>query len=363
MNVLHVSSVRNRPQSGVANVVPKYLEHQSRHANVALLNIDAYTPPGAEKSYPIFHYTKGFDLEQHSNPVVKSPDIVVFHEVYWPQFIGIAKHYRKKGIPYIIIPHVSLTDTAQNKKRLKKTVGNFLLFGSFISNALAIQFLSQSEKEQTSRFTHVKSFIRSNGIDIQGRKKTHFNDDRLRLIYVGRYDYKIKGLDRLIEAVNLIQTEMRQRDIRVALYGTDEGDSLVRINENIKRYSLEDLIHVNDGLFGEAKREAILSSDCFIQLSRTEGQPLGIMEAMDIGMPCIVTEGTTFHEVARQFQAGIPVSDDAKAIGDTLLAIRDGAYDLESISQNASDYTKTHYGWESVSKLMIDDYERLINHA
>lgn len=56
MTILHIGNIRDLPQSGVRIVVPKYIEHQSRHANVALLNIGNYVPINSKGRYLVTNY-------------------------------------------------------------------------------------------------------------------------------------------------------------------------------------------------------------------------------------------------------------------------------------------------------------------
>lgn len=361
LTVLHIARIADIPQSGVAVVVPQYVEEQSVYANVALLNIRDFTPKGYEKKSKLFFLSELRDgIESLPKPFSR-PDLVVFHEVYWPEFLKVSRSLRKLKIPYIITPHVSLTDTAQRNKFIKKMIGNLFFFNSFIKNAKAIQYLTVSEKDQTSRYADLPYFIRSNGIRPIPHAKSSFNKDSLDIVYVGRFDYRIKGLDRIIDAVNLIQEEMREYSIKVTLRGTDQQNSLEKMQSAISSYGVEDLVSVGDGLFGTDKVDTILSNDCFIQLSRTEGQPLGIIEAMALGMPCIITEGTTFYNVAKEFNAGIPVSDNPASIAQTILDIRLGKYDLKMISRNASLYVDENLSWKTVGVGMIKDYIKILS--
>lgn len=358
MNILHIANVRDRPQSGVAVVVPKHVKYQSEYANTALLNIDEFKAEGSGEYYPIYFYKKGMLVSELPNGF-SNPDLVVFHEVYWPPFLSLAKELRSRGIPYIIIPHVSLTDTAQKSKRLKKILGNILYFNSFVRGSVAIQYLSVSEKEQTSKFSNIKSITRSNAIDFRGKLKSEFSANGLRLIYVGRLAYHVKGIDRILEAAKLLK-EKGITNIQFSLFGSDHDGGKVKIDEVIKAYDLEATVTVGSGLFGDEKISEILKNDCFIQLSRTEGQPLGVMEAMEIGMPCVVTRGTTFFDIVKDNKAGIAVSDDPTDTVKELLRISKNKSQLNTISSNATDYIHSNYNWGVVAQETIEDYSILL---
>ena len=55
-------------------------------------------------------------------------------------------------------------------------------------------------------------------------------------------------------------------------------------------YKVGDIVKLHDPVFGEEKINTLLKSDIFIQLSRKEGLPLGILETMNAGLPVILTE-------------------------------------------------------------------------
>ena len=51
-----------------------------------------------------------------------------------------------------------------------------------------------------------------------------------------------------------------------------------------------DIIKLHHEVTGEVKEKLLLDSDIFIQTSRFEGMPLGIIEALSYGIPCLITE-------------------------------------------------------------------------
>ena len=145
MKILHIASLHNLVSSGVGVVVPQHIRAQQEYADVALINIFGLEIPNIKKQ--IIYSQNSIDAILNENNF--EPDIVVFHEVYHIEFCKIAKHLCKRKIPYIIVPHGCLTNTAQNKKKIKKIIANTLYFRKFIQNAVALQCLSENERDNT----------------------------------------------------------------------------------------------------------------------------------------------------------------------------------------------------------------------
>jgi hypothetical protein len=185
--ILHIARVSDDPYNGVCNVVPMHVVSQQAHTEVALLNI---TPDRIENIKTQFTCEKKIaDLPEPFN----KPDLVVFHEIYYPVYLSYSRELRKRKIPYIIIPHGGLTEDAQKIKKLKKQIANPLLFNRFIYGAKAVQCLSQFEMDATKK--HNTKFVATNGIAVPKTKKASFNNEKIQLVYIGRIAVFHKGLD------------------------------------------------------------------------------------------------------------------------------------------------------------------------
>lgn len=354
MNILHIGNIRNIPHNGVCVIVPKILEHQSKIASVTLLNLSSHVPENSTNNYKVLY------LGKNNHSIIQEfakYDLIVFHEFYWQSYIGLYKLANKLGIPYVILPHGSLTKFAQNNKKLKKLIGNMLFFNRFANNAVAIQYLSEKEQRETV-FPNINSFVQSNGIDISKIRKNHFSENGLKLIYVGRIDSYIKGLDILIEAVNLLKHNKNFSKITVTITGIGSVRNVDFVKSLLEKYQLNNTIYLEEGVFGQEKIRKMLGYDCFIQLSRTEAQPLGIMEAMSIGMPTIATHGTTFYEIMKRNKCGIPVGNTPGEVADALASLMNNKHCLKDISVASAKYITDNYCWDRVSRNTILAYDK-----
>ncbi len=359
LNIVHVGNIRDQKFNGVCVVVPKHLEGQSKYANVALLNINEYIPSESKEKYPVYTIQRfGTNVSKLPEPH-NSPSLVVFHEVYWPVFITISKQLKKRGIPYIIVPHSSLTDVAQYSKKHKKQVANILLFNRFIKGSEAIHYLSEFEKKSSAKWS-TSSFVSSNGMALPKEVKSNFNNDDLKLVYVGRLDINQKGLDRLIEVARIIKNKTNDCNITFSISGTDFDNNKSIIQESIRKYELDKIVKLQEAVFGNDKIQLLLKHDCFVQLSRSEGQPMGMLEAMSFGIPTIATEGTSMKEAISKSKLGFAVSDDPVVIAKVILDLSINKNVLKKMSENSRLYISKHHNWDYISKRTTDEYRRCL---
>ena len=125
---------------------------------------------------------------------------------------------------------------------------------------------------------------------------------------------------------------------------------------NINKYSLEGF--EADDVIGTMTKKIPDDIDVFIMTSRFEGMPMGLIEALSYGIPCLVTKGTNLADEVRSADAGWIAENSVLSIKDALRTIIFTRNFTEK-GKNALSLSKT-YSWNEIAKQSSSFYKKII---
>lgn len=313
MNILHIANIDLSIDGGGMNLVIPELarlqyEEKSDEDIINLLVLNNKKAPSGKYKFNVFYWNEINDI------TLNQFDLVVFHSVYNLKFFNLYKKCLKHAIPYIIVSHGGLATTTLKKNVLKKRLYKYFFLDSFVNKAASLCFTSNNE-HQHSLFPNKKSIYVPNPIQSHTEaplieKKV---DTEIQIIYLSKIDFYYKGLDLLMHV--LYNRELADLNFNLTIYGYGESKDIDLNNipkEEKDVLKLKSLINENHNikitykgpLFGSEKLKEIRNSDIYILTSRSEAMPLSITEALSLGVPCLITEGTNMGDFVEKFNAG-----------------------------------------------------------
>lgn len=355
MRILHIVEFGVRA-NGIGTVVGKLFNEQILLGHE--IKIASISQNIAYKHLPLLYVTNSRDLKE----IFASwrPEIVLFHSIWAMPYIAMAKLLRKEGIPYGVMMHGANSVENSKKGYLKKLIVNTFWFNSFLKNAACIIYLNNKEFENcVSKNLNKKNFIIPNGCDLVeidiNTKQIH---KPVNVIYLGRLALYHKGIDFLLDALEILNKK-GQRNFHLTFYGNENDIDIVKIKKRLE--GLKSISHYAGAAYGDKKAEVYRNADMFILTSRFEGMPMGVLEALSYGVPCLLTPGTNMSDVVVGAHAGWETLCDAEKIAsDIEYAIADLQENYPLYCEAAYSLSK-NYDWKVIAKLSIEIFESIVS--
>jgi glycosyltransferase involved in cell wall biosynthesis len=179
------------------------------------------------------------------------------------------------------------------------------------------------------------------------------------LIFVGRLDIYTKGLDILLEAFAEAVRTIR-RPVSLTLVGPDWKGSIEILRQKIREMGLNGKVAFTAPVTGTQVREFLAQSDLYVHLSRHEGFPSSVSEALVLGKPSILSSaiGTvSYAEIASLPSVEVIPPDKHHAAKAMIEAIED-LPQLKVKSEQCLERVRMFFDWHEIAKRHVDLYRR-----
>lgn len=347
MNIIHFYPLSNRP-----NGIKTVLEELSRWQKIAGNIVTIYSIRSGNE-YECVNTPQKFINEIEK----KSPDIVVFHSLYFPIYIPFAFILRCKKIPYLIELHGALSEQNYKKNYFKKKLSNILCFNKFLKGANSIIYLNENEyKKSIVKNINPQCTIIPNGCNnvINLNPRNIQNERPISIVYLGRIAKIHKGLDLLLQAITYLRNNEMQNKVRFEFYGNGHKQEIEWFVEQIS--TLSDIAQFKGVVMGDSKDRVLREADLFILTSRYEGMPMGVLEALSYGLPCILTYETNMAEEISKAKAGWITSLNPEDIAKTIMAAVEETHNEYPILRNNALNLSRKYNWLTIAEESVIKY-------
>lgn len=281
------------------------------------------------------------------------PDVVHLHSVFLPHQAVFARALRARAIPYVVTPHGGLSPHVLARGRLKKWWYAALVERRRFEDAAAVTALTPGEVREVRAFA--PRFVGAipvvpNPVDVRLLESTspQVRGNRPVVTFLGRFDVLHKGIDRLYRLAELVP----EADFH--LYGTGHDPTRAWLAELDRRRPAN--LERRAPVFGDAKVAALLASTLYIQMSRWEGFPVSVAEAMALGVPVAVSEELHFAPIIESAEAGVLLGADPERAAAQLRAALAQPERMQALGRHGRRYARAHFHPESVARTYLAAY-------
>jgi glycosyltransferase involved in cell wall biosynthesis len=306
-------------------------------------------------------WMKDHTLRERFEAMLRGADGVHIHGL-WEQSTAIAaKTARKLGVPYVLSAHGMLEPWALANKRLKKMVYAALIERNNVQRAACLHALTKAEAEQYVRFGATSPIaVIPNGVDIPKikdatlfLKKYPRAGGRRLVLFMARLHPK-KGIDMLLEAWNAVTNQ--HQDALLVVAGPDADGMRARLEQFCSEHFISDRVLFTGMLQGAMKWSALAASECFVLPSFSEGLSVGVLEAMGMGLPVLITKPCNMPEV-EEYRTGWQIKANEEALATALEEMLGNPPSKNAlIGRLGARLVATRYAWSTVATQMQDVY-------
>jgi glycosyltransferase involved in cell wall biosynthesis len=305
------------------------------------------------------------ELGRSLDAAMRNADIVHLHSVFlWPTWVG-ARFAQNAEVPYVISPRGMLVGRLiRERHQLLKSTWIALIEKSNLRHASAVHVTSNAEKAELEKFGWPLRRIAMipNGVDAASAAAEGEPSDDVKtlaqaqplILFLGRLAW-VKGLERLLRAF------ARTRHGVLAIVGTDYENLAPRLTALARELGIASRVRiVPRTVTGADKELAFASARAVVLPSYSESFGNVVIEAMQRGVPVVVTPEVGAAEAVRESDGGIVADGDEVLLAAAIDRLAEDAALARTMGDAGRRHVEAHYGWPSVAARMEALYASLL---
>ena len=241
---------------------------------------------------------------------LRSFDLVHIHSFFsFPCIVG-AYLAQRQNKPYIIRPCGALDTWCMEQRSLKKSLFLKVLGSDLLNSAAALHVTSKLEGQAASKL-EIRStqyciplgFDIANGSD-ENRDVSQTPKDFLTFLFLARLHPK-KNLEGTLESFARVQTSTSGSRLLIA--GDGPEDYVRQLKAKAEELNIFEQCEFLGHVSGADKQRAYDESDVYLLPSMGENFGISVVEAMDQGLPVIISDEVGVESAVSEYRAGLVV--------------------------------------------------------
>lgn len=247
-------------------------------------------------------------------------DLVVVRALLHPISSSVARIARHHNVPYLIVPHGTLSEyTFEHRRTWLKRIYFGLVERGTLRHAAAVRFTADSECDQTPSWGRdTPTCVIPHPFESRDHEIERGDLDARRVLFLSRF-HPGKGLGVLLPAVRHLLDRIPDAELVLAGAGTDAYEA--RLRDEIRRLELTGSVTLPGFVERDEKTRLLLGSSVFALPSRQENFGIAVVEAMDAGLPVVISRGVGIWREVEEAEAGLVVDREPRTVADALATL------------------------------------------
>lgn len=276
-------------------------------------------------------------------------DLLVLNSGYLLCNLIASRVVHNRGIKYLVAPHGAYPIGVRRRRRAVRTLWE-IQERTMLERALAVHLFFETELDDLRRIApKARSLIAPSGFHSLPGNWTGAGDY---IGWYGRYAIEGKGLDLLLSAMSAIPELERPR---LVLRGMPSKNSSDDVKVVVEQMDLQPWVDVGGPVFGDEKIAFLVNAKGFVHPSRWEAQSIAIMEALSVGVPLLVTNGTNIAEPLRERAAAIVVDPNPTSIAQGLQVL--ATEDNRDMAARGRAALAELFNWSKTARSLLDQVQ------
>ena len=282
-------------------------------------------------------------------------DLLVLHSGWVYHNVEAARSAVRSGVPYLLTPHGAYDPNIFKRRPTSKRLWWTVFERRLVTRARVIHVFFEEQRDELRQLGYTGAVVVApNGLTIPDFETQPTRSSFL--LWMGRFDIEIKGLDLLLYALASLPPGARPR---TRLHGPDWRGGKQQVAKLVRDLGLADFVTIGPPLYGSAKWEALRDCGLFIFPSRWEGQGLMALEAAGAAAPLIVTSTTSVGRHLAAAQAAILVEATVQSIAAGIIR-GSGSSDAGELGARASQFVQERFSWPVVAESYAQQLRALL---
>lgn len=263
---------------------------------------------------------------------------------------------RRKRVPYLVVPHGTLSRwTFRHRRRVLKRLYYRLVERRTVEGAAAIRFTSEAERNEARRL----GFATEDAViphPFAPRSEDCASDQRDpdQILFLSRLDPK-KGVGLLLDA--LVLARERRSSLNLVLAGSGRDDFERDVRRMIRKRRLEQAVDMPGFMTGEEKESLLRGSGVFVLPSEEENFGIAAVEALDAGLPVVITREVDVAPHVEEYEAGVVVDERSpEAVCEGMLSVLEGPGCIEAMGRRGQKLVRDRFAPEVIGPQVAELY-------